>query len=65
MDEQDMITEEDVRRRAEVAGIELDEELIGEVVLAMQVALEPLRALDLRAIRLVEPMVTFAPVQEA
>lgn len=65
MSEQGVITEAEVRRRAEVAGIELDEELIGETVLAMQIALEPLWALDLRAIRLVEPAVTFAARQEA
>ncbi len=65
MGEQGEITEDEVRRRAEVAGIELDEELIGETVLGMQVSLEPLWALDLRGIRLVEPAVTFAPRQEA
>jgi hypothetical protein len=58
------ITEAEVRRRAEAAGIELDEELIDETVLGMQVALEPLWALDVRGIRLVEPAVTFAPQQE-
>ncbi len=63
--EQGEITEDEVRRRAAVAGIELDEELIGETILGMQVALEPLWALDLRGIRLVEPAVTFAPRQEA
>jgi hypothetical protein len=53
------ITPEVVRQRAAVAGITLDEERIEDVAATMEAALAPLRSLDLRAIRLVEPAVAF------
>jgi hypothetical protein len=53
------ITPEVVRQRAAVAGITLDEARIEDVAATMEAALAPLRTLDLRAIRLVEPAVTF------
>ena len=53
------ITPEVVRQRAAVAGIPLDEARIEDVASTMESALAPLRSLDLRAIRLVEPVVTF------
>jgi hypothetical protein len=53
------ITPEIVRERAAIAGITLDEERLDDIATMMEAALAPLRDLDLRAIRLVEPVVTF------
>jgi hypothetical protein len=53
------ITPEVVKERAAIAGITLDEERLDDVATMMEAALAPLRSLDLRAIRLVEPVVTF------
>jgi hypothetical protein len=53
------ITAEVLRKRAALAGIMLDEDTIEDLALSMEQALAPLRTLDLRAIRLVEPAVTF------
>ena len=53
------ITPEVVKERAAIAGITLDEERLDDVATMMEAALAPLRTLDLRAIRLVEPVVTF------
>lgn len=55
----EMITADVVRARAKVAGIQVDEEKIDDIAFSMEQALAPLRALDLRAIRLVEPAVSF------
>ena len=53
------ITPEVVRERAAIAGISIDEARLEEIATTMEAALAPLRTLDLRAIRLVEPAVTF------
>lgn len=53
------ITAEIVKARAELAGITLDPAKLEDVAFMMEQALAPLRALDLRAIRLVEPVTTF------
>jgi hypothetical protein len=53
------ITVDVVKQRAAVAGIVLDEDRIEDVAAMMEAALAPLRGLDLRAIRLVEPVTTF------
>ena len=53
------ITPQIVRQRAALAGISLDEDRLDDLASTMEAALAPLRSLDLRAIRLVEPAVTF------
>jgi hypothetical protein len=53
------ITPEIVRQRAALAGISLDEDRLDDLASTMEAALAPLRSIDLRAIRLVEPAVTF------
>ncbi len=58
-DETAKITPEVVKERAAIAGITIDEDRIEDVATMMEAALAPLRGLDLRAIRLVEPVVTF------
>jgi hypothetical protein len=60
MAEREAITVDEVRRRAALAGVTIDEEFIGEVALAMEVALEPLRALDPEVLKPIEPAVRFA-----
>jgi len=52
-------TPEIVKQRAALAGISLDEDRLEDIATTMEAALAPLRSLDLRAIRLVEPAVTF------
>jgi hypothetical protein len=52
------ITPEIVRQRAALAGISLDEDRLDDLASTMEAALAPLRSIDLRAIRLVEPAVT-------
>jgi hypothetical protein len=60
MTEQDeKITVEVVKQRAAIAGIAVDEERLDDIATMMEAALAPLRSLDIRAIRLVEPVVTF------
>jgi hypothetical protein len=53
------ITAEVVKQRAELAGIALDEDRIEDIAATLEMALAPLRTLDLRAIRLIEPAATF------
>jgi hypothetical protein len=53
------ITPEVLKARAALAGVTLDEEKLEDLAFTMEQALAPVRALDLRAIRLVEPAVTF------
>jgi hypothetical protein len=53
------ITADVLRARAKLAGITLDEDTIEDLAFGMEQALAPLRKLDLRAIRLVEPAITF------
>ena len=53
------ITAEVVKRRAALAGVTLDEDKLEDIAFTMEQTLASLRQLDLRAIRLVEPAVTF------
>jgi hypothetical protein len=53
------ITAEVVKARAAVAGVVIDEDKLEDIAYTMEQSLAPLRELDLRAIRLVEPAVTF------
>jgi hypothetical protein len=59
MADETKITPEIVKQRAALAGISLDEDRLEDIATTMEAALAPLRTLDLRAIRLVEPAVTF------
>ena len=59
MADETKITPEIVKQRATLAGISLDEDRLEDIATTMEAALAPLRSLDLRAIRLVEPAVTF------
>jgi hypothetical protein len=59
MTDEPKITPEIVKQRAALAGISLDEDRLEDIATTMEAALAPLRSLDLRAIRLVEPAVTF------
>ena len=59
MADETKITSEIVKQRAALAGISLDEDRLEDIATTMEAALAPLRSLDLRAIRLVEPAVTF------
>ena len=59
MADENKITPEVVKQRAALAGISLDEDRLEDIATTMEAALAPLRSLDLRAIRLVEPAVTF------
>ena len=59
MADETKITPEIVKQRAVLAGISLDEDRLEDIATTMEAALAPLRNLDLRAIRLVEPAVTF------
>jgi len=59
MTDDESINADRVRQRAATAGITLDEDLIGEVAMAMEIALAPLRHLDPRLLSVVEPAVTF------
>lgn len=59
MADETKITPEIVKQRATLAGISLDEDRLEDIATTMEAALAPLRNLDLRAIRLVEPAVTF------
>ena len=53
------VTPEVVRARAKLAGVTLDESKIEDIAFTMEQALKPLRELDLRAMRTVEPAVAF------
>jgi Asp-tRNA(Asn)/Glu-tRNA(Gln) amidotransferase C subunit len=59
MADETKITPEIVKQRAALAGISLDEDRLEDIATTMEAALAPLHSLDLRAIRLVEPAVTF------
>jgi hypothetical protein len=56
---EETITADVLRKRSALAGITLDEDKIEDLAFSMEQALAPLRTLDLRQIRLVEPAVTF------
>jgi aspartyl-tRNA(Asn)/glutamyl-tRNA(Gln) amidotransferase subunit A len=54
-----LITANVVRQRAATAGVKIDDAWLDDVAAAMESTLAPLRSLDVRAIRLVEPAVRF------
>jgi hypothetical protein len=54
------ITAETLKARAALAGVKLDEEKLDDLAFTMEQSLAAVRALDLRALRLVEPAVTFS-----
>jgi hypothetical protein len=53
------VTTDEVRRRAEVAGITLREDRLEMVRRLLNDALAPLRRMDARALRALEPATTF------
>ena len=53
------VTKDEVKRRAQVAGLTLREDRLEMVRRLLNDALAPLRRLDSRAIRTIEPAVTF------
>ena len=54
-----MLTIDEVRARMKAAGIEIAENRLEMVRLLLENALAPVRALDTRAARTLEPAVTF------
>jgi uncharacterized membrane protein YqjE len=54
-----MLTIDDVRTRMKVAGIEIAENRLEMVRVLMNNALAPVHAMDTRAVRTLEPAVTF------
>ncbi len=59
------VTPDEVRRRAALAGVTLDEEMVDEVAAAMELTLSALRGLAGRDLRFVEPAPTFDAVWPA
>ena len=53
------ITVEAVRARAELAGVTIDAGKLDDIAYSMEQALAPLRGLDSRANRLLEPATAF------
>ena len=53
------ITRDDVKKRAQVAGLTLREDRVEMVRQLLKEALAPLRRLDSRAVRTLEPAATF------
>ena len=58
------LTLEELRERMRVAGITIAENRLAMVRKLLADALAPVRALDSRAVKTVEPAVTFAPARE-
>ena len=56
---EESITPEIVKKRAELAGITLDDDHVESIAYTMEQALASLRGMDLRGVRLVEPAVHF------
>ena len=54
------ITADEVRKRAQVAGLAVREDRLEMVRRLLNDALAPLRRMDSRAVRVVEPAATFA-----
>ncbi len=54
------ITPEALKKRAAIGGVTLHEDKLKELATSMSQSLAALRTLDLRAMRLVEPAVTFS-----
>jgi hypothetical protein len=61
MDGQADLSMEELRRRIEAAGITIPEHRLAMVRKLLSDALGPVRALDARAIKAVEPATRFAP----
>ncbi len=59
MSSRNPVTPDEVRRRAALAGVTLDEEMVEEVAAAMELTLSALRRLSGRDLRLLEPALTF------
>ena len=59
------LTMEALRARIRAAGVTIAEPRLAMVRKLLGDALAPVRALDTRALKTVEPAVTFTPVQEA
>jgi hypothetical protein len=55
------VTMEEVRERARLAGLPIPEARLGLVRGFLANALRPIRALDTRSVRTLEPAVTFDP----
>jgi hypothetical protein len=58
------LTLEELRERMRAAGITIAENRLAMVRKLLADALAPVRALDSRAVKTVEPAVTFAPARE-
>jgi hypothetical protein len=58
------LTLEELRERMRAAGITIAENRLAMVRKLLADALAPVRALDSRAVKTVEPAVTFAPLRE-
>ena len=58
------LTLEELRERMRAAGVAIAERRLSMVRKLLADALAPVRALDSRAIKTVEPAVTFAPCRE-
>jgi hypothetical protein len=65
MSEAQELTMEALRARIRVAGVTIAEHRLAMVRKLLDDALVPVRMLDTRAIKTVEPAVMFTPVQEA
>ena len=59
------LTMEELRNRIRAAGVTIAEHRLAMVRKLLADALAPVRALDSRTIKTVEPAVTFAPAREA
>ena len=65
MNDPQELTMEALRARIRAAGVTIAEHRLTMVRKLLDDALAPVRALDARTIKTVEPAVTFAPIQEA
>ena len=65
MNDPQELTMEALRARIRAAGVTIAEHRLTMVRKLLDDALAPVRALDARTLKTVEPAVTFAPVQEA
>ena len=59
------VTLDEVKKRAQAAGLTLREDRLEMVRGLLTEALAPLRSMDSRAVRAVEPAVTFAAAEDA
>jgi hypothetical protein len=65
MNDPQELTMEALRARIRVAGVTIAEHRLAMVRKLLDDALAPVRALDTRTVKTVEPAVTFAPAREA